>query len=307
MFRFVIKVIIFSIIFLLLILSGFLIPDKAGYENMHYSIYDKHELFSKKKAPRIILVGGSNFSFGAYSPHIIDSMDMEVINTSIHGGYGLKYMIDDVLPYIQENDIVIISPEYESFYGNDFYGNEVLVQLIDAYPKALLSLSIKQFYLHVGDFCTVAILKWRAYLSSFFKDHSPRKTGPYERTSFNEYGDVILHWDKQNEMIKSKEIAGEFNSDAIDYLSEFNKALINKKAQLFVTFPSLNKNSFNKNESKINQVQQSFHEKKIRLLGTPLKFSFPDSLYFDSRYHLNKEGQFKRTSLLINELKKQFN
>ena len=307
MFRFLTKFILFGILFFSIIIIGFFLPNKKGFENMHYSIYDKHELLNRNTEKRIILVGGSSLAFGIYSPYISDSFNIEVINTAIHGGYGLKFMVDDIIPYIHENDIVILAPEYASYFNNGFYGNEILVQLIDAYPKAIQTFSLKQFYLHIGDFCKISILKLRTFSSSFFKEKKNREVGTYERKSFNKCGDIVLHWNKPKENITHKKIKGQYNKESIDYIAAFQKNISAKKATLFISYPSLNRSSYNLNKDVINELEQSLKKINIKTLGSPLSYSFNDSLYFDTRYHLSKEGQFLRTEILINDLKKHIN
>ncbi|NQX97787.1 MAG: hypothetical protein HRT73_07905 [Flavobacteriales bacterium] len=163
---------------------------------------------------------------------------------------------------------------------------------------------MKQFYLHIGDFCKISILKLRSYISSFFKKNKGREIGTYERKSFNQHGDIVLHWNKPKENINNKKIKGEYNQASIDYIASFQKRVLDKKATLFISYPSFNRGSFNLNKDVINEIEQSLNEMNINTLGTPLRYSLNDSLYFDTRYHLTKEGQFLRTELLIDDLKK---
>lgn len=309
MIQFLKKIILFFFIFCSFIVVGFLLPDKSDPENMHYSIYDKHKLLENTTTTdkRIILIGGSNVGFGFYSPSITSAFNTKTINAGIHGGYGLSFMLDDILSFVQKNDIIIFSPEYEQFFGNDFYGSDVLIQLVDAKPSVCKSLSIKQWYLHLPNICKISVLKWRSFISHPLKEKSKSKLTAYERKSYNEFGDAVAHWNFPKETIVEKEIISEFNPDAMDYLLEKQELIQQKGAQLFIVYPSLNRPSFNKNSNKIEKVVKQFIQKKMNLLGSPKRYSFPDSLHFDSPYHLTKEGQLLRTKLLIEDLKPLLN
>src|SRR5688572_3873186 len=108
--KFIKNVIVFFIGFILLLLTGILLPDNNPVQSNDYSIIDKHQLLQKKDPPRLILAGGSNVAFGFNSKRIADSLNINVINTAIHAGYGLKYIIDDLKPFLKQGDIVILSP-----------------------------------------------------------------------------------------------------------------------------------------------------------------------------------------------------
>jgi len=61
------------------------------------------------------------------SKMILDSLNINPINKGVNAGIGLIYMMDEILPYIKEGDIIVISPEYDQFYGNFAYGNSRLL------------------------------------------------------------------------------------------------------------------------------------------------------------------------------------
>ena len=67
---------------------------------------------------------------------IKDSLNLNPIDTGIHGNIGLIYMMDNTLPYIKSGDIVVVSPEYQEFYGTVAYGKEELLRtIIDISPS----------------------------------------------------------------------------------------------------------------------------------------------------------------------------
>jgi hypothetical protein len=301
---YIFKVTIFCLIFILIVITGYIVPDKTGYQNLHYSIYDKHRLLknTKSNSTRLILAGGSNVSFGVYSPLIEDSLRITVINTAIHAGYGLKFIIDDLKKYLKSGDIVILSFEYGLFFGNSFYGKEALIQLVDAYPEALLLFSLEQVLTNANSFIKESLFKIKAFILSPLIRKS-NSASVYRRDSFNEHGDVTAHWNKKRLRIDNNNTKGKLNNKSFIYLSKFRTFAEQKHIKLYMMYPSFNKTSFDLSSEIINQVKTGLAKTNIPILGTPEQYSFQDSLYFNSSYHLTKEGQLYRTTLLINDLK----
>ncbi len=287
-----------------ILLIGFLIPSNLIKENLHYSIYDKHQLLSaEKEKPRIILVGGSNLSFGIYSPLIEKEFEVEVINTGIHAGYGLKYIIDDVKPFIQKGDIVILSPEYSHFFNDFFYGSQALIQGLSVYPTNWKNLNWRQILICIKFLPKEALVKIKSYLTTFFK--SLNIIDIYHRKSFNIHGDAVNHWNHpKTKAIPNDQLSGKLNKHAIEYVTEFANFIEKKNAHMYFSFPCLNKSSYKNSEVAINTFYNQISLKDFEIIGKPIDYSTNDSLHFDTHYHLTKKGQYFRTNKLIDDLKK---
>jgi hypothetical protein len=76
-----------------------------------------------------------------------------------------------------------------------------------------------------------------------------------------------------------------------------------KGASLYLTYPSYLDESFYKSEDIISTVRTEL-EKNFKVLGTPERYMMPDSLMFDTSYHLNKKGVDIRTARLIEDIRK---
>jgi hypothetical protein len=295
---------LFFLLLLLIFLAGWLIPSKWITESLHYSVYDKHKLLDETtdKPSRIIFAGGSNMSFGVYSPAVEDSLGITTINTAIHAAYGLKYILDDLEPYVKKNDIIVLAPEYAQFQKDSFLGAAALVQGLNVIPQNLKLLDSRQWILFFKNLPRHALSKIRFYLSSLFANNA--SIDAYHRLAFNSHGDVEGHWSYQTELSKSPDVlAGQYNPEVISYMKKFETSIEKRGAQLLIAFPAFNQSSFSYNQKVIEQLHHELQQSGMELLGTPERYSFPDNLYYDSAYHLNKVGQFKRTNLLIEDLK----
>jgi hypothetical protein len=138
--KFIVKILFFlSLVFISIALSSVYVPNLSISNSLYYSILDKHNLLKNSKSPKMIFIGGSNLSFGLDSKRIVDTYDMNVINMGIHAGFGLKYIANDIKPFISNGDIVIIVPEYDHFYkGWGSFANgrtELLHIIMDIYPE----------------------------------------------------------------------------------------------------------------------------------------------------------------------------
>jgi hypothetical protein len=97
-----------------------------------------------------------------------------------------------------------------------------------------------------------------------------------------------------------------FDHFVIDLLREFEINLNRIGAKLFITFPGLQDASFLNQREAIKKVERELEGAGFLVLGTPERYIMPDSLLFDTPYHLVKKGVDLWTSLLVEDLKNSF-
>lgn len=290
------------------LVAAVFLPPKNSKQNMLYTQIDKNELLKNTPSPRIIFVGGSNLAYGLDSKRIKDSLQLNPINTGIHINLGLKYMLENTLQYIKPGDIIVLSPEYQQFYGDLADGGMELFSLvIDVVPQSRNLLDYKQYFKLIQLIPQFAQSKLQPRFL-FLKYPHDTIVGRYDRKAFNQFGDATLHWKLLAENPKPyPAITTSFNKDALQSLIQFRNSLYQKKAKLYITFPGYQFTSYKINIIQIKQVQQKLKENHFVLISTPEEFRMPDSLMFDTPYHLTKKGVDLRTSLLIKDLKKVIN
>ena len=162
---------------------GILLPvTRRTSANLLFGQVKKDSLLRNVSSPRIIFVGGSNLSFGLNSQLIYDSLHIYPINTAVHANLGLVYMMDHTLPFIKKNDVVVISPEYQQFYGDIAYGGEELIRtLVEISPQEILHLKRQQVINMLAQLPGYSFSKFKPseYLIP------PDLTGIYSVNSFN--------------------------------------------------------------------------------------------------------------------------
>ncbi len=297
------SLLLFTIPLVVLIFIGFIMPPTPRASTSHlFAKYQMDSLLRNVASPRVILVGGSNISLSINSQIIKDSLRVNPINTGLSINIGLCYMLDNTLKYIRRGDIVIVCPEYDQFFNRVSLGGEDLVRTVfDVSRRSILDLRPSQAknIAPLLPYYSLTKFKVREYIS----ERDPSEI--YDKDAFNIYGDNCKHWKlvgQSVDALKPLDI-GSFDQFAIDLLVDFEAAVIQKGARLFITFPALQEESFLHQRAGIKKVEMEMKKAGFSLLGSPERYIVPDSLLFDSPYHLIKTGVDQRTMLLVRDLK----
>ena len=229
-------------------------------------------------------------------------MNINVINTGVEFALGIKYMLRATSGFIKKGDIIIISPEYHQFFGDFAYGEtELLYTIIDILPQTSKYLDLYQYYKLIPFVPTYIQSKFKGLFEVSDNDTT---IGVYDRKSFNTFGDAIIHWKMHKKEIPPFPIKGNINNDVFVELNNFREIVDAKKAMLLITFPCFQDLSFAKSSVKIKEIELILRKNGFNLLSNPERYVFPDSLTFDTPYHLTKEGVDLRTTLLIQDIRK---
>jgi hypothetical protein len=282
-----------------------LIPDITSQSSILAAVPDKHTKLKKIVTDKIIVLGGSNVSFGMDSKKLEEKFHKPIVNMGIHAGVGLEYIINDIKPYVKKGDILILMPEYEHFYTDNFYGEIELVSVIfDIEPSSKKLVNAKQ-WLHLLKYLpTYSAKKIKNYLPTLLHKKN-QAVDIYHRNSFNEYGDAYLHWSlpNQNYLPAPKNNGKEkVNPEVIHFLRDFNLYVKQQGAQLYFFPPVIDQTSFEHQKIIITKIAEDLKNNDIAFISEPKKYCYDNKLFFNSYYHLNKTGVDKRTQQLITDL-----
>jgi|GEM_PF-5769351 len=111
-------------------LSYALLYLNSNYSNEYVGgIRGKLKKLKETKGQKIVVVGGSNATFGIDTETMEDKLKIPVVNMAVHGGLSVKYMMEQVKPYLREGDVLIMSREPDGLAGdhrwNYMVGTEV--------------------------------------------------------------------------------------------------------------------------------------------------------------------------------------
>ncbi len=307
---FLIKIVFFTfIIIAILCVALFWIKNPDVNESLMGALPDKHKLLKNAQSPKIVFVGGSNLSFGLDSSRISDEFQMPVVNMGIMSSIGLRYMMNDVLPYIKKNDVVVLVSEYSEFYSPEYYGEIGLVAILfDIFPQGKQFISIQQWQKLAPYVFKYSAIKIKNIPLSLVNKFMPKSTtiGIYDRQSFNNFGDAYIHWDKPSKIVScDKKGSGEetVNAFVFSEIKEFKNHLQKKDAELIMLPPVYQECSFNNQQYIINQIETQLKENNLAYLTAPLRYRFADFLFYNTPYHLNKQGVDLRTDRVIEDLR----
>jgi hypothetical protein len=302
--KFIVKVsgFIFTAILLFIVFLFLLPPTPRFSRSSFFSAIKKDSLLLNEQSPRIIFVGGSNLGTGLNSQMIKDSLKLNPVNTAISALLGIRYMLENTLQYTQKEDIIVFIPEYQHFYWEWDYGSEVLLRTVLNTDKSKIRLlSLKQIINcipFVGNFVFSQISKHKY---STMDDNDD----VYGLKAYNQYGDSYLHWNtKKREFAPDTITIDKYNSKVIEEIKKYNQKFQEKGALLLISFPGYQDISFQNSEKFVKKVEQDYTMSGFTILGTAERYIMPDSLMFDSPYHLIGAGVNYRTGLLIEDLRK---
>jgi hypothetical protein len=300
-------------------------PLHTSLDSKHYlaAIFDKHNLLQKTPSPRIIFAGGSNVAFGIDSQEVEEKIGLPVINTGLHYGLGVPFIVRDLERFIRKGDVVILSFEYYMIAGNAVV-KKSLIDLDPAsapimcpgfYSRAKLEIEYSVLMLVQGferlqeTFVRVPATSLRKILGRQVGHSHPKPAEGdqlYRRASFSDHGDMIASLTQKPypALNNRKKLEQSDCSEAIKALNEFAQNAKAKGAFVYFSYPSFCQSEFNANKKAIHYWQREFETHlQMKVIDTPETFVYPDSLFLDTVYHLIDQGRKKRTDALISLIK----
>lgn len=269
----------------------------------HYvrGLQDKLDRLSNSENRKLVFVGDSNLAFGIDSSVLSEELGIEVHNTGILRGVGLAFALNQVKPFLQSGDKLIICPAYtQTTTGHGgIYGNDKLGFVLKTYPSHISSLSEPE---QLGPVLSGVSKIIRSPLKKILG----LNTEPgfmYTRSGFNEYGDY-----KSNKYESSR-----FKPD---YYKDYINPLLNRKAIFWLNeeiellkergidtqfmYPAYPKSIYRAKNHEFDKFDKDLRELiDCEVLGTKEDFLYHDSLFFDTQFHMNDIGRIVRTNDIL--------
>lgn len=285
----------FICIFLFIFLAFVVSVNNNSYSLAHI---DKMNMLNSKEN-KIVIFGGSNVAFGINSILVSEAFPQyKVINVGTQAGIGVRYPLKEIKEKLKENDILIISPEYEQFKGG--YGGTPLLEIC-LYKKSFKNLEIKEILNIVKNIKEIFLSKLSSHTSS--KLYGKKFT--YDRRGFNEYGDYVEHhkFERESKIVPEYFIIEEVNDSVLKFFYKIQMELKEKKVNVLFFPPVYQRTSGKGSINYIKKVYNKMELNKTPILSKPEFYFLEDKYFYDSVNHLNKVGGEIRTRKLINDLK----
>jgi hypothetical protein len=281
-----------------ILLSQVFLPLMRDENSYLSATIDKEKMLDSIPSPRIVFVGVSNLAFGLNSKRISDSLGLPVINMGLHGGLGLDFILREAQAGLKKNDIVVICPLYHLKKNGNL---EVKASALQSNPATLHYLENSPF-----GYTRLYFLKLQEsiiypfyYFMKNTVNKSPEKI--YLRSSFNSNGDIISHHsDTSKHHIDLVSNYHFQNSEEIDEINKFVISAESKGATAFYLFPNAPQSLFEIQKPKFIKFENDINSQlKCRILNNTQTLIFPDSLCYDTMFHLNKTGKDSMTNIII--------
>lgn len=245
-----------------------------------YEYHNKMERIDTISSPRLILVGGSNLAFSIDSEMISDSLKFNIVNMGLHASTGLRYMLDSLFPYLKENDIIVIMPEYSQFYTQYNGRFETLSPAFFFTPnKDVSMLNFEQI--------SNVISGIPSHIKSnlLFRNSNQWQ---YSSDNFNEYGDEIAHRKEPSKnYAKPTAITSSLNKYAIEDLANKISNIKKKGCEVYLFWPITIESNYLVNHAAIQEISENLKQKDLHFSIDPDYFVQPDSMAYDTPDHLN--------------------
>jgi hypothetical protein len=286
-------------------------------------IINKNQMLAETTPPRIIFIGGSGLFYGLNSEKISKELNVNVVNTGLYAAFSLKFILEESIPFIRKNDIIIIIPEYVLMYSDSstkisqaglkwaiylhpfnyikYFNKEFKVGLktaIDSYIEIFQDKIANLFFL-IAKISNKGInLKYKYF--QYGNMDSEAIANKYGDLEHNFRGHYIVDSERKvfPDNYKNIELA-------ITEMNKFNDLAKSKNAKVYFIFPVFPDTEYFRNRKIIDKYYEIMkRELNIEMLSTPEDYAFAESYFWETAYHLNAIGRELRTEKIIDNLKK---
>ncbi|MDR2397169.1 MAG: hypothetical protein LBD74_00235 [Spirochaetaceae bacterium] len=291
--RFLGKLLVFGFLFLLGILGLLLLPLPSHTYNL--AILDKHRLLEGMGSPKLVIAGGSNCAFGIDSQALTEALGIPVFNLGIHAGFGLGRILDDAGRFLHAGDVLLVIPEY-SHFTDAWNGGEAAYGLIFNARQYRLLLHPGLYGLP-GELPSCIVTHLQGFIARF----RPPNPLAYRRDGFNQYGDYIDHLDRENQAFASRLALSRLDQKALNRFFRFVESCEAQGIRVILSYPSYEEASFAASTDLIRTLDGILRE-QIAVISRPETYCFPRDWFYDTAYHLNREGRQQRTEALLRDI-----
>lgn len=310
MVRFLIRCAAFAILLSLVLLALSQLPAPPREVSFLEAIHDKHRRLEETASPKLVIVGGSNVAFGMDSLQLESGTRIPVVNLGLNAGFGLKYMLSDVRPYLNAGDRLVVIPEYELFHRGEAGGAALATLLVDVDPSGVRRLTLLE-RVRLLEFVLPYLGRKAMYAIEVIGNRMLGRhvidTGQaiYRRDAFNIRGDAQSHWRLGSRefppMAPSPNVR--INESIIEFLQQYCDELERDGIEVIILPPVLAAKSFDNLHDFIVDVTAKLRSASVPFAAQPSRYRFDEEFFFDTPYHLTKRGIDKRVTLLLDDLR----
>ncbi len=282
----------------------------------------QHKIAVAEKLPgnRLVIVSGSNGLYGVGARQIEDATGVPTVNFATHAGLSGKYLLYRAREVLRPGDTVLLPLEYELYFpseANAVYTDYVISK--DAKYFAGLPLTEQGFWIASSSFPEMMerLTESERKLKKIVETFREQTAG-----ELNDRGDFIRNA-KADQLPDAKVrvdrltgveplLIGDWNETESGWreIEAFVKWCKENRIGVLATFPStiyFKEYETGKLEVASKNIAAHYASMGVPVLGDPKAFMFERSDFFDTIYHLNREGAVQRTDRLLKLLEPHLN
>jgi hypothetical protein len=255
---------------------------------------EKSARLEAMSAPRVLLVGGSSNAFGVDSGMLERASGRPVVNLALNAGLGLRFILNQAAAAVRPGDLVILTPEYwllerrENFDAPTvFVALRVTPGTARFVPLSMIPRLLDQGLVPVSD-------RLRA-LSAFSRGE--KENPAYTREAFDRWGDAVGHHSygsllggDQHAWVPPAEDA----EKACRVLAWFADEVRARGAELVIVPPPIPADDYAVHRAALVRLWRRVGE-ATRADVVLVRKTFAREQFFDTVYHLTREGRKSRT------------
>lgn len=306
---------VLKLIFKILLFVGIVLSISYAmlYLNSNYSveyvggIRGKVKKLKETENEKIVIVGGSNASFGIDTDIMEQEFRIPVVNMALHGGLSAKYMMEQVKPYLKEGDILIMSREPDALAGdhrwNHMVGTEVSLMPTYTFSEIEVLLSDRNLF-------ETSITSFFNTIKLYVRWHPFKK-----RTAISSVYDSRVF---EGDNILSKYLKGSFTDTLkvhrlkkpgkktllIKGLKQY-KVDFEKKGVRFYMTPAVVVEGYFKEAEIMPFWKYISDQTQIPLLNEDKTYVYEKKYFLNSAHHTNLKGRERRSKSLIEDISSQ--
>lgn len=252
-------------------------------------------LDSLRNDKKIVIIAGSNGSWGINSQMLADSFHLPVVNTSTHAGIGIRMQFEMYKHFLKKDDIVLFCPEYYSG-TNSLYGESTLLRIVSTLlPHEYLHFSLRQ-WIHTYKYIGI-------HLQECIQHRGTKNMeGPFSAKAVNQFGDIgALR--SYEDFDLSYVFKGKLDTETIDYLKYVFSYSEERGIKFIYLPPALMQRNYLDQEKQIDSLAADMRNNGVPYFTETKRYMFPDSLFNNTPYHMTTEGAAIRTHRLVEDIK----
>lgn len=296
-----------SLIGFTLVLFWFL---PGPYNHPLAALLNKFEQLEQAPSPRLIFVGGSGLYCGLDSALVEKETGRSVVNMGLWAGFGIRFVLEEVLPHVRSGDVVVAIPEYGSLTTDKILTPNPEGELRWLFPLHPVLVWSNPFF-SLKNMLVLLRYKlqgWMIYmLTGDWRRLADQGLLFYERR-FDARGDGVgaLFAAKPKEdmdgyAVPLPDMALSFS--ALEILRQLQEQFRAKGALLVWMYPAYPREEYERNREALARLSHTLEEHlNSAIAGRMEDYVFDYALFTNSVDHLNEEGRCLRTRRLISDI-----